>query len=159
MGAQRTRDARGKLCSVDFAEVVLYWVPRTVKPPAIVEEQLLEGILIGVRDNSNKVFILNEHGLFTARSVETPGSWIATQQRRSWQSAPQGLEIDWFEPTHGPFAMPAIGLVAPEKAAQDRRLRLFIMVSDLAEHGNFEGCSRCNASQTKAPQIGHFEAC
>ena len=56
MGAKRTRDARGKLCSVDFAEVVLYWVPRTVKPPAIVEEQLLEGILIGVRDNSNEVF-------------------------------------------------------------------------------------------------------
>ena len=53
-----------------FAEVVLYRVPKTTKPPARVEERRLKGIFVGVRDDTDVVFILNERGLLTARSVK-----------------------------------------------------------------------------------------
>ena len=53
-----------------FAEVVLYLVPKTTKPPARVEERWLTSIFVGVRDDTDEVFILNERGLLTARSVK-----------------------------------------------------------------------------------------
>ena len=43
-----------------FAEVVLYRVPETTNFPARAEERWLEGIFVGVRDESDEVFVFNE---------------------------------------------------------------------------------------------------
>ena len=70
-----------------FAEQLLCRVPEPPKPPARVEERWLVGIFVGVRDNSDEVFILNERGLFTARSVK--------RLEAGWRSALRDLGIDW----------------------------------------------------------------
>ena len=48
----------------------LYRVPETVKPISRVEERWLEGIFVGLRNNSEEVHVLKERGLIAALSVK-----------------------------------------------------------------------------------------
>ena len=142
-----------------FAEVVLYPVPKTTKPPARVEERWLKGIFVGVRDDTDEVFILNKRGLLTARSVKRveAGSrynkeLLARCTARPWErfvrSNPRSVSGDVCHR----WAASGSSSTGHSQATPIRNV-------DLLMHGYTEGCPGCNAARVDGSSRNHSEIC